>query len=220
MKLTKSLRVFLGAVFLSVLFAANVFAQCSGIYFKPVSGEGFTPFAIFDSLDYEQPLQKDINSDGKIDLVGRSVVQHGIYISYGEPNGNFGNPVFLPFPNNSTSYQFFAEDFDHDGLQDFLVNFNNNSYVVYRNDGNGSFTPLGSTSSDNVGVTNFVDINNDNRPDITNGYGYRLANADGTFAAPVALPASVYLGKLAADFNNDGLKDFRLFSIPAACGLP
>jgi hypothetical protein len=63
-------------------------------------------------------------------------------------------------------------------------------------------------STSGIAVSAHDDFNNDGREDIVSGNQLYLSNGDGTYAAPIPLPASV---KAIGDFNQDGKLDFVSF---------
>jgi FG-GAP-like repeat len=206
------LRTFLLVAFLCAL-AVNAFAQCGGVFFKTTNREIYASFPFVQFGTESSPVlsrHKDINGDGKVDLVGGGLLNNQIYVAPGEGGGNFGTPVYFWLPNPS---EFYVEDFTGDGLKDFLVQTYDTfprKFQIYRNDGNLSFTPLALTETTGAfeTVRNVVDINNDNRADILFTSTYRLANADGTFGAPVTVQTFGVDFSFPIDFNNDGYKDF------------
>jgi hypothetical protein len=215
MKSAKLSGVILLVVFLNCFWAANLFGQC-GIYFKTMNREIFPGIPFFVPENSPSPrLLKDVTGDGRVDMIARSGIGNVIFIAPGEGSGNFGQLSFitLPPPSTSATHQsdYFAEDFTNDGINDILVELNTSpaTYVIYRSNGDGSFTALPATTltSGFEEVQAIVDINNDHYPDLMLGNRFRLANADGTFGLLVGLLGGMNLS-YAGEFSGDGRIDF------------
>lgn len=198
------------------------------------------------------PALLDVNGDSHLDLL------FGNMVAYGKGDGTFGTPATLPILASGFS-QTYAVDVTGDGKLDIVaVNTPPNpatatgtvqfSFTVFRNDGSGTFTslgsfplaaslPQGSYSIFNIFGLSFADMNGDGRLDVlsqSNGVPpvnaaaadnvyTMLNNGDGTFAAPIALDTSATLsiGSDAitfGDLNGDGKIDLVLAYSPQGQG--
>jgi len=132
-------------------------------------------------------------------------------------------------------------DFDGDGDLDIIImGYSDDAYDaitdIYINNGNGTFSAADSgIMSMYFGDVHFIDINNDNKPDVaitgteTEEYTYITKiyknNGDGTLTAlpAEALPdfPSIYLGIIKfADYDNDGYQDFIISGLDAESNIP
>ncbi len=198
------------------------------------------------------PAVMDVDGDGKLDLlVGNSV-------AYGNGDGTFGRVAVLPALATGFN-QTYAVDVNGDGRLDIVavntppdpatatgtVQF---TFTVFRNDGGGTFTSLGSFplgaaiapgsySSFNVFGLSFADLNGDGKLDVIsqsnsvafgnaesgNNLHTILNNGDGTFATPHfvtnnSTTSLTYLGTAFADMNGDGKQDMVLAYSPNTGG--
>ncbi|BAY26799.1 VCBS repeat-containing protein [Calothrix sp. NIES-2100] len=143
----------------------------------------------------------DVNGDGRADIVGFGL--DNIYVSLGNSNGTFGNPIVGFTANNGglvsqDSYPRLLGDVNGDGRAD-IVSFAATDVWVFLGKSNGTFanpivgiknyfTPKNNWTSQNLTPRQLADINGDGRADIV-GFGLdnvyiSLANSNGTFATP------------------------------------
>ena len=206
-----SIFVFAAISFFSVTV---IFAQCEGTYFKPAVRTVTDPRVYF--YDLNEQIAADLNGDGKLDLVATNINSpvdfNKLFIYPGDGAGGFGARTEISLPGvlyREGSY--YLKDFNRDNKMDLIVHYSSN-VLVYLNNGAGVFTPLTPFQLEGgEQVENMADINNDMRLDLITSMGsafYRLANADGTFGAPVQLPTPNYLGRHEGDFDGDGDIDF------------
>jgi Bacterial Ig-like domain (group 3)/FG-GAP-like repeat len=174
----------------------------------------------------------DVDGDGHLDLL------LGNTVAYGKGDGTFSNPTVLPILATGFS-QAYAVDTNGDGKLDVVaVNTppkptDNPStvqymFTVFRNDGGGTFTSLGSfplAASFQTGVNlccssfgiiglSFGDVNGDGKLDVlsqsneaaignsaaANHLNVMLNNGDGTFGAPKPVDNSANV-----DIGSDGV---------------
>ena len=215
-------------------FTLSISAQC-GVYFKPnnwkLLGDERVSIAPITTPGYPQIEPVDLNGDGIKDLIGAfttngTTLVRRIKIVPSNDTGGFGNPFDIKFPTDVSFPQGLQPaDFDLDGKKDLIVVLESNpiSVVVYKNNGNGIFSPMSPSILSNFNFLQYVvDINNDGIGDLITGNAqfqshYRLGNADGTFNAPVQLSAVPDLPP--ADFNNDGKIDLP-YRVPAQPSIP
>ena len=178
----------------------NLFAQCEGVYFKTAYRKLTAERVIFVPEQQATPQRfKDLTGDGVVDLIGTGIEEGNqtrkIYIYPSDGAGGFGSVIELTLPSPMLlNSNFFpplkVADFNNDNLNDLFIVYATSppSAQVYQNNGNGSFTPLNTTTLQNGEfIINVVDINTDQIADIVTGVGngattgYRLASANGRF---------------------------------------
>lgn len=196
---------------------------------------------VFDDL---RPTMLDVDGDGKLDLLVGNIV------AYGSGDGTFSRVAVLPILANGFS-QTYGVDVNGDGKLDILavntpppptllpgtVQF---LFTVFRNDGGGTFTSLGSfplAPSVQSGVNlccgivavrglSFADLNGDGKTDVlsqsTAGtsstpdqFNVMLNSGDGTFGMPKTIDTSAVNTPYTAavgfgDLNDDGKNDLVL----------
>jgi hypothetical protein len=196
-------------------------AQCSGVYFKTSYRRLFSERVFFDLA-----LNKDLNGDAKIDLVGyhfadKSADVIGIYILPNDGQGGFNSQMQeLPVPVNISYGAINILDFNSDGKNDVVINLEAlRSVLIYQNNGSGNFSALPLTQLNNFEtLLKIVDLNSDGFSDLITGVQsgqglttyYRAGNANGGFGGQAQIPNGIY--SASADFNNDGKLDFPVIS--------
>jgi hypothetical protein len=215
---------------------------------------------------YGPPVLIDFNSDGKLDILAISSAA-AIQVFYGNGDGTFQPPaqapgITVPPPSNpqetDRAMSLAVADVSGSGRPAVLLGVGTSlplgspgvlspAYiVVFRNDGSGVFTSIGSfpaadSPAEAQSITQILlnDFNNDDKPDIVVGaqnnlgpqiFAYVLLNnGDGTFAAPTkvySLPSpgycphgcSIYFAF--GDFANRGKSDLAvLTNIPQSSGI-
>ena len=169
------------------------------------------------STDADHMVTADFNGDGKADLAVSSYNGANIKVLMGGGDGSFAAPTTYSLVN---AYGLAAADMDGDGKVDLVASeaFGGgaSTLVVYKGDGNGSFTQTtaiatGSTNIDDLCV---VDVNHDGNMDVVtanygdSNIGVFLGNGDNTFQAvqkytTINQPFTLE----AADMNGDGITD-------------
>jgi hypothetical protein len=206
-------------------------------YFYRNNGNGtFTD--IFASTGLEARGDKhgngvcDFDNDGNLDLHITIGARHGTTLGTksDRTNKNMGGFFFVDVTADSGTDDTWGQgrsvawgDYDHDGYADLLLGNLKTDLVLYRNNGDGTFTNvaiaagLGSLQYNEV---DFADYNNDGYPDIymsdVEAYGAHTDrlfrnNGDGTFTdvtqeagiQPLSQGRSLVWG----DYNNDGYLD-------------
>jgi hypothetical protein len=176
----------------------------------------------------------DFDNDGRLDLLLTGTTNSSFSgaitrIYHNNGNGTFSNALTLPGLYLSAMA---CADFDGDGDLDIVLAGMNNigvaNTIVYRNNGNGTFTEAANLTGVSNGSIAVGDFDNDGRPDILlagftgssavsivyrNNGGFSFSNISA--GLPGARQSSVAWG----DFDNDGRLDI-LISGTSAPGVP
>jgi hypothetical protein len=197
--------------FFLIFLHVQIAGQCGGTYFQRLAtslttANGFITNSI------------DMTGDGIPDLVGYWATQGQItrlIIRPATGNGLFGSTIIINAPAQITFSTFIIGDYDNDNFKDIIAAFNSSptSYIIYRNNGNGTFTASSLRPYNNGNLFFLLDINNDGNGDLITDFGgigadirYSLGNGDGTFQTSVPLVMNRNI--LPGDFNTDGKIDF------------
>ena len=206
----KNVCLVFAALSLIALGNSSSLAQC-GVYFKRAKTWAFPVTKL--NLD----RAADMTGDGLPDLLasqdGSSWTRTQILIIPNLGNGNFGAALttILPPAGQVLNFKYNPVHANNDNRHDLFVMLGDtslpNTFRIYINNGDGTFTP-GPTNS--LGTsTSLVDLNNDGFGDYISRSGsetrYHLGNGDGSFAPLVSLGDH---GGTTADFNGDGKIDF------------
>ena len=193
-------------------------------------GASYTEVPYPQSIFTQRTNFVDINNDGDLDLWAC----HDVAQSYAYRNDGFGNLIFdiplMPTLAVGGNYQSQWSDYDNDGDIDMYLSKCRASAAVgdpqrinllYKNNGNGTFTESGAAAGVNDGSQSWSsaieDYDNDGFMDIllsniSDTNKLFRNNGDGTFTdifATTGIAAQVGSWELqAADFNNDGWIDF------------
>ncbi len=160
-------------------------------------------------------LQRDLNGDGKTDIIVANRHSNNMSVLLGRGDG-----TFLPqktFAAGKTPVAAITGDFNRDGKIDIAVASSAGVSVLLGN-GNGTFQPQKTYSAAGPitgivqaslrqdGIEDLIGIDSaSKRFELLPGVG------DGTFGAPVAFPLDrVPTGIVAGDFNHDGATDIAL----------
>jgi len=176
----------------------------------------------------------DVNGDGKADIVatinnyqGTGCPMNEIAVFIGLGTGKFSAPVFYSTGASVQSTDVFLADVNGDGHPDIVISNADGTISVLLNKGKGTFGAAILISSvaalsPHLNALAIADFNGDGKLDIAVAPNYYvgsysgnvyilLGNGDGTFQAPITVPAApygAYTSALAAgDFNNDGKMD-------------
>ena len=205
------------------------------VYFSTGNGTSFGPSHSYSlPQDPEDLLAVDVNNDGWPDIVvlpSRGGQQVQFLLNNGDGSFHHGAPITLAAPaGNYIS----AGDLNNDGKVDLVIselvnNNQNDQFVVYKGNGNGTFTvgqviPLSGLASRPV----VYDLNRDGKLDIAAAAGKNAVifwgNGDSTFRGPTTIAASDGDGDndlTVADFNNDTNPDLAIMTshfCGSACG--
>jgi len=163
----------------------------------------------------------DLNGDGIPDLAVGDYAQYDLSVFLGKGDGTFTAAPVVQLPGAAQGVA--AGDFNRDGRMDLAVAVGNpaNSVVeVLLGNGDGTFTPSGSTQSVGYYPSAIVsaDFDGDGIPDLavtitgSNNLAVFLGNGDGTFRPAAASPETGDdpLSLVAADFNGDGIPDLAV----------
>ena len=192
----------------------GAFAQC-GVYLKRAATHAFPyPNIVLDQA-------ADMTGDGLPDLLAtqeQGVFERSrLFIIPNTGGGTFGSPIIINPPGAAPfHYQYRVVNLNNDVHNDLLMMFGAGtpgSFLVYMNNGNGTFTPLTVTSLSQMGrPTSFFDVDGDGFNDYLGflsgptDFKYSLGNGDGTFDPPVTIFNS-HGAPMPADFNGDGRTD-------------
>ncbi|HEX7839177.1 MAG TPA: VCBS repeat-containing protein [Kofleriaceae bacterium] len=160
---------------------------------------------------------KDVNKDGKPDLVVADEDADTISVLLGNGSGTFKTKV--DYPTGSGPTDLVVVDVNKDGILDIIVaNRGSATVSVLLGNGDGTFKDKGSFATDLLPAALAVgDVNGDTKPDIVvansgNDLGsfvsVLIGNGDGTFKPKTDIPTDGSLGAIAvADLNKDGKLD-------------
>jgi hypothetical protein len=214
------------------------------VYFSTGQGSTFGPAQSYslpqDPTDF---IAVDVNNDGWPDIVvlpSSQGTQVQVLINNGDGTFHTGTPIQLASPaGNYIS----AGDVNNDGKVDLVIEElvssivsqtakggTNSVFVVYKGNGDGTFT-----RGQSIGLPGFAsrpvvyDLNQDGKLDIAavankNAVIY-WGNGDGTFKGPTTIAASDGNGDsdlAVADFNNDSKPDLAIMTSQycgSACGV-
>ncbi|MBS1635742.1 MAG: T9SS type A sorting domain-containing protein [Bacteroidetes bacterium] len=114
-------------------------------------------------------VTKDINSDGRPDLVVANSGSNNVSILLGQANGSFTNAPVPTFTTGAYAFQAAIADFNGDSKQDLAVsNALSSDIALFWGDGNGNFTAATPTLAVSTNPQNMItdDFNNDGKPDL------------------------------------------------------
>ena len=194
------------------------------------TGTGYTEIPYTQGIFTQRTNFIDINNDGHLDLFAcHDTAQSHAYRNDGNGNLIF-NINFFPTLAVGGNYASIWTDYDNDGDQDmYLAKCRGGAPVgdpqrinlLYKNNGNGTFTESGAVAGVNDGAqswsTAIEDFDNDGDMDfllsnISDQNRLYRNNGNGTFTdvyAQSGIAAQVGSWELqAGDFNNDGFIDF------------
>jgi len=194
------------------------------------TGTGYTEVRYPQGIFTQRTNFIDINNDGHLDLFAcHDTAQSHAYRNDGNGNLIFEIP-FFPTLAVGGNYASIWTDYNNDGYQDMYmakcrggapVGDPQRINLLYRNNGDGTFTEVGAQAGVNDGAqswsTAIEDFDNDGDMDfllsnISDTNKLYRNNGDGTFTdvyASSGIEATVGSWEIqAADFNNDGFIDF------------
>jgi len=194
------------------------------------TGTGYTEIPYPQSIFTQRTNFIDINNDGHLDLFAC----HDLARSHAYRNDGNGNLIFdvnfFPTLAVGGNYASIWTDYDNDGDQDMYlskcrggapVGDPQRINLLYKNNGNGTFTESGAVAGVNDGSqswsTAVEDFDNDGDMDflisnISDQNKFYINNGDGTFTdiySQTGIASQVGSWELqTGDFNNDGYIDF------------
>jgi len=159
----------------------------------------------------------DFNGDGIPDLAVVDNIINGdgiVQILLGNGDGTFTAGTSIDTGTGSTPSYVITGDFNNDGITDLAVSTQNIGTIIYRGQGDGTFTAVTPTITAATSAVGAADFNGDGNADLvflTAGIGSNLAvylgNGNGTFTAQAGVLAGNHPGVGIADFNGDGNLD-------------
>jgi hypothetical protein len=222
------------------LFVANWYWAAHNVFYRNNGDGTFTSMTqgapLLDADNHISAAAGDYDNDGSLDLFvstgfGSTASVNSLYHNNGD--GSFSRVSAAGAPNPSGS--FFAcawADYDHDGFLDLMIgNYGDNRNLLWRNNGDGSFTNVTSVQfvKDSSLATAFLwaDYENQGTPNLlvlnvgnnANNYIYRIT-PDGGFVRVLTNViatdtwTSGSQGGAWGDYDNDGFQD--LFVTDAA----
>ena len=192
---------------------------------SPVATQGSFPFKV---------LARDLNADGKVDLVTVNNSSNNLSIMLGNGDGTFQTPTLLALPSSPTAAS--LADVNLDGNLDLIVSVGISNVVrIFLGNGQGAFTQASGSpiSTGNVAQWSAVaDFNLDGRPDFavansgSNTVTVELNSCNAQpcggigFTPAVGSPVAAQdRAATAADFNLDGKPDLAVAQSNGPGGL-
>ena len=192
----------------------QIAGQCGGTYFQRFATSITTVNGFITN-------SVDMTGDGIPDLVGftgrfnsSNTGRVSLIVLPANGNGLFGAPTVLNAPSGVNFHTYVIGDYDNDNLKDIIATVAfPASKILYKNNGNATFTPINLPNFISGNYVFLMDINNDGKGDLITDFGglagdirYSLGNGDGTFQTSVPLTGNRNI--LPGDFNTDGKIDF------------
>jgi len=185
------------------------------VAFGTGSGGFQTPVAYANAGFPLKIVSVDLNHDNIQDLVTANE-DNTFSVMLGNSDGTFQNPV--AYSGISVGGVTLA-DLNGDGNPDVLTNGGSNVQIFLGN-GNGTFTASNIYAVSSFTATALRDVNGDGKLDIagpndTTTFTVVAGNGDGTFQAPLLIPATVD-ALVSGDVNKDGMQDVVAVATQAA----
>jgi PKD repeat protein len=168
-------------------------------------------------------LAKDLNNDGKKDLIVGSAYGSDLYVYMGLGTGQFSLAPGSPISGMSGPISTASDDFNGDGTPDLATaHYNSGNLTIMIGNGNGSFTQSSGSpyfSGTNPYCVDVADFNMDGKKDVivsnANSHNVRLflGNGLGGFSLAPGFPvatATVPYHVTAGFFNSDAFPDFAV----------
>jgi len=182
-----------------------------------------------DRSSFETSFWVDYDNDGFQDLFltggsetnpGASGFTNALYRNKGDGTFEKISKIAILTATTNAGSQSWG-DFDNDGLIDVFIAQWNRKGVLFRNDGNGSFTQVlkdQSISQGNGSTAIWADFDNNGILDLSHHGGGAntivTGAVDGTFSPPFSLDKRGGWNRAAADYDNDGFIDLIVNTAP------
>ena len=159
------------------------------------------------SLEDSPFALRDLNRDGKVDLVAADGTSSSIKVFYGDGAGNFSDVRVLPSGDQLSAWGTIA-DINEDGLLDIATMGPRGRLLMWFGRADGSFSDVRGVDLPPFAYTMVLaDFTGDGHLDVITGEGtFAAGHGDGTFDTPVTLNVR-WDQAYAADVNRDGLSD-------------
>lgn len=166
----------------------------------------------------------DVNGDAAMDIATANTGGGNISVLINNGDGTFAAAVNFDGSPSNDEYALGAADFNNDNILDLVVgDISSEQVIIHRNNGDGTFTELGSASAGgNVWMLTTGDVNGDGNMDVatansfsSNG-GILLGDGAGNLAAAITVPMGGHtVATDLGDLDGDGDMDWELSSFGA-----
>ena len=159
------------------------------------------------SIDDSPFALRDVNRDGKVDLIAANGTSNSLEVLYGDGAGTFSHRRVLTGGEPLSAWGSVA-DINEDGLPDIATMATQSRLLMWFGRADGSFSDVRGVDLPPSAYTMVLaDMTGDGHLDLMTGEGtFAAGRGDGTFESPVSLNVR-WDQAYAADVNRDGLSD-------------